>query len=126
MKKLSGNTGGLKASHIKKLENLYRRRTPPEFLITPEIARELCMLAMEIRRQLGLLIDRQGRITNIIVGDHRRILIPDLSEYRTAPDRLKGLRCIHVHLKNEPLSRDDITDLTLLKLDMMAAITSTD
>lgn len=125
MKKLSGNTGGLKASHIKKLENLYRRRTPPEFLITPEIARELCMLAMEIRRQLGLLIDRQGRITNIIVGDHRRILIPDLSEYRTAPDRLKGLRCIHVHMKNEPLSRDDITDLTLLKLDMMAAITFT-
>ncbi|MFH1974611.1 MAG: GTPase HflX [Pseudomonadota bacterium] len=126
MKKLSGNTGGLKAGHIKRLKNLYRRRTPPEFLITPEIARELCMLAMEIRRQLGLLIDRQGRITNVIVGDQRRIVIPDLSEYRTAPGRLKGLRCIHVHMKNEPLSRDDITDLFLLKLDMMAAITSTD
>lgn len=125
MKKLSGNTGGLKAGHIKRLENLYRRRTPPEFLITPEIARELCMLAMEIRRQLGLLVDRHGRITNVIVGDHRRILLPDLSEYRTAPDRLKGLRCIHVHLKKEPLSRDDITDLTLMKLDIMAAITYT-
>jgi len=126
MKKLSGNIGGLKAGHIKRLENLYRRRTPPEFLITPEIARELCILAIEIRRQLGLLIDRQGRIINVIVGDQRHILIPDLSEYRTAPDRLKGLRCIHVHMKNEPLSRDDITDLTLLKLDMMAAITTND
>ena len=125
MKKLSGNTDGLKASHIKKIENLYRRRTPPEFLITPEIARELCMIAMEIRRQIGLLIDRQGRITNVIVGDQKRIEIPDLSEHRTAHGRLKGLRCIHVHIKNEPLSRDDITDLTLLKLDMMAAITST-
>lgn len=123
MKKLSGNTGGLKASQIKRLENLYRRRTPPEFLITPETARELCILAFEIRRQIGLLIDRQGRITNIIVGDQKRIVIPDLSEYRTASGRLKGLRCIHVHMKNEPLSRDDITDLTLLKLDIMAAIT---
>jgi GTPase len=123
MKKLSGNTGGLKASQIRKLENLYRRRTPPEFLITPETARELCILAFEIRRQIGLLIDRHGRTTNVIVGDQRRIVIPGLSEYRTAPDRLKGLRCVHVHMKNEPLSRDDITDLTLLKLDMMAAIT---
>ncbi|RPJ17745.1 MAG: GTPase HflX [Desulfobacteraceae bacterium] len=125
MKKIYGNTGGLKASHIKKLEYLYRRRTPPEFLVTPEIARELCMLAAEIRRQIGLLIDRQGRITNVIVGDRKRIVIPDLSEFRTAPGRLKGLRCVHVHIGNEPLSRDDITDLTLLKLDMMAAITAT-
>ena len=125
MKKLSGNTSGLKAGQIRRLENLYRRRTPPEYLITPETARELCLLSGEIRRQTGLLIDRQGRITCVIVGDNRRIVIPDLSEYRTAPGRLNGLRCIHTHLKNEPLSRDDLTDLALLKLDMMAAVTLT-
>lgn len=125
MKKLSGNTSGLKAGQIRRLENLYRRRTPPEYLITPETARELCLLSGEIRRQTGLLIDRQGRITCVIVGDNKRIVIPDLSEYRMAPGRLNGLRCIHTHLKNEPLSRDDLTDLTLLKLDMMAAVTLT-
>lgn len=125
MKKLSGNTSGLKAGQIRRLENLYRRRIPPEYLITPETARELCLLSGEIRRQTGLLIDRQGRITCVIVGDNRRIVIPDLSEYRTAPGRLNGLRCIHTHLKNEPLSRDDLTDLALLKLDMMAAVTLT-
>jgi GTP-binding protein HflX len=123
MKKLSGNTSGLKAGQIRKLENLYRRRIPPEYLITPETARELCLLSAEIRRQTGLLIDRQGRITCVIVGDNRRIVIPDLSDYRTAPGRLNGLRCVHTHLKNEPLSRDDLTDLALLKLDMMAAVT---
>ncbi|MDP2862566.1 MAG: GTPase HflX [Desulfobacterales bacterium] len=125
MKKLSGNTSGLKAGQIRRLENLYRRRTPPEYLITSETARELCLLSGEIRRQTGLLIDRQGRIKCVIVGDNRRIVIPDLSEYRTAPGRLNGLRCIHTHLKNEPLSRDDLTDLALLKLDMMAAVTLT-
>ena len=125
MKKLSGNTSGLKAGQIRRLENLYRRRIPPEYLITPETARELCLLSSEIRRQTGLLIDRLGRITCVIVGDNRRIVIPDLSVYRTAPGRLNGLRCVHTHLKNEPLSTDDLTDLALLKLDMMAAVTLT-
>lgn len=32
------------------------------------------------------------------------------------------MRCIHTHLKNEPLSQDDLTDLALLRLDMMAAL----
>lgn len=125
MKKLSGNTSGLKAGQIRRLENLYRRRIPPEYLITPETAREICLLSAEIRRQTGLLIDRLGRITCVIVGDNKRIVIPELSEYRTAPGRLNGLRCIHTHLKNEPLTRDDLTDLVMLKLDMMAAVTST-
>ncbi|MBN1141033.1 MAG: GTPase HflX, partial [Deltaproteobacteria bacterium] len=35
---------------------------------------------------------------------------------------LKGLRYIHVHLDDSPLSRDDLTDLSLLRLDLMAAI----
>jgi GTP-binding protein HflX len=35
---------------------------------------------------------------------------------------LRGVRCIHTHLKNEPLSQDDLTDLALLRLDIMAAI----
>lgn len=125
MKKLFGNTSGLKPEQIIRLEKLYRRRIPPEFLITPEVARELCLVAGEIRRQTGLLIDRRGRITSVIVGDNRRIVIPDLSDYRAASERLIGLRCIHVHMKNEALSRDDLTDLTLLRLDMIAAMTLT-
>jgi GTP-binding protein HflX len=40
------------------------------------------------------------------------------------PGRLKGLRCIHTHLNNETLSADDLTDLALLRLDLMAAILS--
>ncbi len=125
MKKLFGNTGGLKASQIRRLENLYRRRLPPQFLITFELARDISRLSRDIRRQIGLLINRQGKIAYVIVGDHQGIVIPDTSEYRTAPGRLKGLRCIHTHLNNEPLTKDDLTDLALLRLDIMAAITIT-
>ncbi len=38
------------------------------------------------------------------------------------PGKLKGLRLIHTHLKNEPLTRDDLTDLALLRLDYITAI----
>ena len=123
MKRLFGNTSGLKASQIRRLENLYRRRLPPQFLITFELARDMSRLSHDIRRQIGLLINRQGKIAYVIVGDHQKIVIPDTSEYRTAPGRLKGLRCIHTHLNNEPLTKDDLTDLALLRLDIMAAIT---
>jgi GTP-binding protein HflX len=38
------------------------------------------------------------------------------------PGRLKGLRCIHTHLSEEALTRDDLTDLALLRLDYITAI----
>lgn len=125
MKKLFGNTKGLKANQIRRLENLYRRKTPPEFIITPELARDVSKLSNEIRRQIGLLINRMGKIAYVVVGDSQKIVIPDTSAYRTAPGRLRGLRCVHTHLNSETLTRDDLTDLALLQLDLMAAITAT-
>ncbi len=122
MKKVYGNTAGLKADQIRRLENLYRRRIPPEQVVTPELARELSLLAHEIRRQIGLLINRQGRLAFVIVGDPRKILLPAMDEHRAAPGRLNGLRFVHTHLNDEPLTRDDLTDLALLRLDLVAAI----
>ena len=122
MKKVFGNTQALKASQIKKLENLYNRRVPPNFLITHELAYDTLKISQELRKQIGLLLDRSGRIVSVILGDHQGIFIPDLSDFRAAPGRLKGIRCIHTHLKDDPLSMDDLTDLALLRLDFMAAI----
>ncbi|MFO8084577.1 MAG: GTPase HflX [Desulfobacterales bacterium] len=123
MKKVYGNTGGLKSNQLKRLENVYRRKVPPEQIATFEITREISLLSHEIGRQIGILIDRSGKIAHVIVGDQQKIFIPDLSDYRVAPGRLRGLRCIHTHLNKEPLSSDDLTDLALLSLDAMAAVT---
>jgi GTP-binding protein HflX len=122
MKRLFGNLVGLKANQLRRLENLYRRRVPAEALITPELARDLSLLSHEIRRQVGLLVNRQGRVSFVVVGDPKKIVIPATAEYQAAPGRLNGLRCIHTHLTGEALSRDDLTDLALLRLDLMAAI----
>ena len=125
MKKLYGNTSGLKANQIKRLENFYRRRIPPEFLVTYELARDLCRMSREIRRQIGILVDRRSKVVLVIVGDNKKIVIPSTGDYRAAPGRLKGLRCIHTHLNQETLTTDDLTDLALLRLDLMAVLLST-
>lgn len=125
MKEIHGNTEGLKESQIRRIENLYRRRTPPEFVVTPELCRELTELSNEIRKQIGLLINRSGKTEGVIVGTPDQIVIPRLNDYQAAPGRLNGLKCVHTHLKNEGLTKDDTTDISLLRLDLMAAVTMT-
>ena len=73
-----------------------------------------------------MMINRRSKVAFVIVGDNKKIIIPDSNTYRAAPGRLKGLRCIHTHLNHEALTADDLTDLALLRLDMMAVITSND
>jgi len=86
------------------------------------VARNLTEISREVNRQVGLLVSRKGDVLFVIVGDHREIVIPDLARYRSASTRLKGLRLIHTHLNSEPLSRDDLTDLALLRLDLVCAV----
>ncbi len=126
MKKIYGNTDSLKANHKRRLENLYRRRESSEFVISPELCHEIAKLSFEIRKQVGLLINRAGKVAFVIVGDAQQIFIPDLENYKAVQGRLAGLKCVHTHLKNEVLSRDDLTDLVLLRLDLMASITMND
>jgi GTP-binding protein HflX len=104
------------------LERLYRRRTPPNMVITPEASRALTEASAAIGRQIGLIIDRSGSIRNVVIGTNRDILIPDLSEHRLGARRLRGVRLIHTHLKGQPLNQEDLTDLALLRLDMIAAL----
>lgn len=95
---------------------------PPQSIITHELARQLTELSRGINRQIGLLITRKGEIAYVIVGDHRGVMIPDLTGYRFASTRFKGLRLIHSHLNNEGLSDEDLTDLALLRLDLICAV----
>ena len=58
----------------------------------------------------------------MVVGDQKGILLPDLSRYRSGLTRLRGLRCLHTHLIEEGLNEEDLTDLALLRLDLMGTI----
>ncbi len=88
-----------------------------------ELAGALCELALETGRQLGVLLDRRGQVDHVIIGDASKLLLPDVGRLRAAKGRLRGLRLVHTHLHGEGLSSDDLTDLSLLRLDLVAAIT---
>src|SRR6185503_18241287 len=122
MRSLHGNTQGLKPNQLRRIEKLYQRRISPHQIVTPEFARQISELSHDTGRQIGVLIDRQGHVQFVIVGDARRIELPDFKRIRVAGDRFRGLRCVHTHLRGEDLTRDDLTDLALLRLDLMAAI----
>ncbi len=79
-------------------------------------------LSRETGRQIGIIVNRKGTVTAVIVGTEREIVIPVLADYPLGRRHLRGVRCVHTHLKNEPLTQDDLTDLALLRLDLMAAI----
>jgi len=70
-----------------------------------------------------VLIDRRGAIEHVIVGDASKIVLPDFGRIRGGSGRFRGLRLVHTHLRGESLTRDDLTDLSLLRLDAVAAIT---
>jgi len=58
----------------------------------------------------------------VIVGDHQGIVIPSLEGFRSSSVRFKGLRLVHTHLHGEKLTDDDLTDLALLRLDLISAV----
>jgi GTP-binding protein HflX len=107
---------------LRRIEKLYTRRIPSHEIVTPEFARQMAELSHETRRQIGALIDRKGHVEYVMVGDNRRIELPDFKRIRVAVDRFRGLRCVHTHLRGEELTQDDLTDLALLRLDLMVAI----
>lgn len=119
---IDGDIRGLKPSLRRALERTYRRRVPPNQVISPELARHLTSVSRELNRQVGVLVGRDGSIRNVIVGDASRLEIPEIGRLRGGPGRFRGLRLLHTHLRGEPLTRDDLNDLALLRLDLVAMV----
>jgi GTPase len=119
---LDGNLLGLKASQRKALERTFRRRVPTDEVVTLELARHLTAVSREIGRQVGVLLSRDGAVRQVVVGDASQLELPDVGRLRGGVGRFRGLRLVHTHLRGEPLTADDLNDLAMLRLDLVAAI----
>jgi len=75
-----------------------------------------------IGRQVGVMVHRGGNISHVIVGDAKGLFIPELENFPLGRKVLRGLRLVHTHLNNEKITQDDITDLSLLRLDALIII----
>src|SRR5512134_1207827 len=117
-----GNTAGLAPSALRALERIYRRRVPLDRIATPELVRSLADASRETKRQVGALVHRSGEVDYVIVGHATGLMLPDIGRLRAAQGRFRALRLVHTHLYNEPLTQDDLVDLTRLRLDLVCAV----
>ncbi|HEY2867147.1 MAG TPA: GTPase HflX [Pyrinomonadaceae bacterium] len=98
------------------------RRVAPDEIVSPELARQMSEISSDTNRQIGVLLNRKGQVEFVMVGTAKQIEMPDFGRARVSTDRFRGLRCVHTHLLGEKLTPDDLTDLALLRLDLMSAV----
>lgn len=133
--RIHGKTTGLKASQLHALERLEHRRIGPRQVLPPEVARALCEACAEVGRMVGLLVDRRGAISRVVLGEPTRLYLPDIGRLRAGPGRLRGLRLL-VAKPVKPrdvedrvqrrqaltLDSDLVTDLEKLGLDLILEV----
>lgn len=122
MSSIVGQTQTLKPHQRKRLEATYRRKVPGDAWASAELLRHLTQLSRELGRQVGVLIDRRGEVTKVMVGDATRLYLPDLGRARAGASRLRGVRLVRTELRPSGLSRDDIADLSKLRLDAVIVV----
>lgn len=125
-REVSGNTKGLAPSEIKAVHKLFSRSVGSREIMSLDVAREMCLLAEKLRRRIGILVDRQGHIVEVILGTKDILFIPDLGRYRLGRGRLRTLRLIFTDLSNEneeaTIPYDIYTDLERLRFDAVVSI----
>ena len=119
---IHGFTQGLKHNQVRRIEKLTTRRVPSDQIVSQELARQMSEISHETGRQIGVLLNRKGQVEYVMVGTAKRLEMPDFGRSRVSTDRFRGLRCVHTHLLGEKLTQDDLTDLALLRLDLMSIV----
>lgn len=106
---------------IEEIEGLYEFHTADQ-LADVELIRQMYDLSGRIGRELGVYIDRSGKVTQVTVGEAQTIDLPPVKETRRA-DGLCGVRCLHTHPSGAAaLSSIDLSALRSMRFDLMAAI----
>ena len=117
---IKGNVDGIKDFILKELDSIYDITVTKNRVIEPEIIALIASISSRVNREINVAIDRRGNIVEISIGDSSSVQLPLLN---IQEKRLSGIRVIHTHPNGNPnLSSIDISALTKLKLDCIAAI----
>ncbi len=143
-----GDTKSLKASEQKALQRLGSHRTPVRDVVNRELIKRASKLASDLGRFIGVLIQRDGRISHVVLGGTGILYLPDLGRFRLSKARLRRLRLIVFPPESEgqlkkfrninssiavneeksflspEISTDLITDLEKLRFDLVAVVSS--
>lgn len=107
-----GHLEGIKKSLLHRLEKLYQRRVRGGQAVSYELAEELCELSLEAKREITLLLDFQGRVELVVVGDAESLdQIASIALPQSADGTAKRY-CLHTHLGwKAPSLGDQVTVL---------------
>ena len=123
---VAGNTKGLAPSEIRAVAKLFQRSVSPDEIVSLDLAREMVSLGEYLRRRIGVLINRQGRIEEVILGTKDILFLPDLGRYRLGRARLRNLRLVFTDLSNNKeeatIPYDIYTDLERLRFDSVIGV----
>lgn len=122
---VTGNIQSLPPREIKRIHKLFNRRLGVDELVSYDLAREIAEIATDLRRRIGVLISREGRVEEVFVGSKDILYIPDLGRYRLGRGRLRRLRLIFSDLSNKDsveIPQDIFGDLEILRLDTVCAV----
>ena len=125
MQQVTGNTKGLSPSELRAVSKLYNRRVGKDELVSYEVARELAEVANQLRRRVGLLISREGRIEEVFLGTKDILYLPELGRYRYGKGRLRRLRFVFSDLSNKEtveIPHDVYGDLEINRFDAVVAV----
>ena len=120
--KITGETQGVKKYILDELDSLidstYDKATP----VDAALAQRVLAISIEINREIALLINRNGSIRALSLGDHAKVALPDVGG-RRSEQSLSGLRCIHTHPSGSVmLSPQDYSSLQANRYDIIAAL----
>jgi GTP-binding protein HflX len=121
-----GNNKGLAPSELRAVRKLYQRSLDAAEMISLDLAREMLRIAHELRRRVGVLINRQGRIEGVVLGTKEIIYLPDLGRYRLGRSRLRNLRFVFTDLSRDKdqasIPYDIFADLERLRFDVVVSV----
>jgi GTPase len=121
MVKPFGKIQDLKPSQLQDLARIAHRRTDRARLVGVDLARELGERAFDLRRNVGVLLDRRGHVQRVLVGDHAGVPLPDDLGPQPGPGRLSGLRLVRTEIGDDR-SFSDQDRLYILRHRLDAAV----
>lgn len=118
---LGGNLDGIRQSILTQIEALYNLEIPRGEFCPPELAQRMAELTGQIRREIAVMLRRDGSVAQVTVGQSDRVDLVPVRARRGGG--LSGLRLIHTHPGSSgQLSDVDLNALASLRMDCVAAI----
>lgn len=119
-----GHLQGLKASHIKQLEQIYEERLPSDRFITAELAEQLTALSQTIHQPICCYVNRRGQVVSVAVGTPMQTQLSEADLPRRSGDRLSGIRCLAAQF--QPPDASAWVALMRQRLDALVILTLAD